>query len=73
VKYYIAPYEIRNGHLMQGHYFKEIANPGNRFDPKRKWDLFPYRPPPGAPNALPLKWRRFYDFPDAFLKHENAT
>jgi len=62
VKYYIAPYEVRDGHLGQDHFFKEIDNPRNR------WELFPYQPPAGATDALPLKWRRFYDFPDRFLK-----
>jgi hypothetical protein len=61
-KYYIEPYEVRDGHLGQGHLFKEIDNPRNR------WELFPYQPPADATDALPLKWRRFYDFPDRFLK-----
>jgi hypothetical protein len=68
VKYYIAPYEIRAGYLGQGHRFKEVRNPRNRFDKNRSWDLFLYRPPIGATNAMPPKWLRFVDFLNMFLR-----
>jgi len=71
IKYYIAPYEVRNGLLQQGHEFKEIDNPRHRFEGLRRCELFSYRPPLGALDALPPKWRRLYDFPNGFLKHDH--
>jgi hypothetical protein len=71
VKYFIAPYTVVNGELMQSHYFKEVPNPRNRFDAGRKWELFSfYNPIPGTKNAMPLNWRRFVDFPNVLLKAE---
>ena len=77
VKYYIAPYAVQNGLLTQGHHFKEIANPRNRFDAGRKWELFTFHNPPPRTrdasgetliNALPPNWRRFIDFPNVLLR-----
>ena len=69
VKYFVAPYEMRGEELGQGHHFKEVPNPRNRFDPGGTWELFSfYRPKPGVKNAMPPNWFRFYDFPNTLLK-----
>ena len=71
VKYYIAPYELRDGRLGQGHFFKEVPNPNNRFDRNRSWELFNrYRPARGAWNAMPRKWLRLVDFPNSLKDYE---
>jgi hypothetical protein len=70
IKYYIAPYGVQGDKLAQGHYFKEVSNPNNRFDRNRTWELFPYRPPPGAPNAMPPNWVRLSDFPHTALRNQ---
>ena len=41
IKYYIAPYAVQGDKLAQGHYFKEVSNPNNRFDRNRTWETFP--------------------------------
>jgi hypothetical protein len=69
VKYYVEPLSYSNGIAKQGHEFKEVSNPHNKFYPERNWDLFHYRPNPGHWNALPEKWIRLFKFPSELGKH----
>jgi hypothetical protein len=64
VKYYVAPFHFVNGHLGQGHMFKEITNPQHRFDTSRNWDLLSHWIPPADEwNTLPRKYVRLVFFP----------
>lgn len=64
VKYYVAPFYFVNGHLGQGHRFKEISNPQHRFDTSHNWDLLSHWVPPANEwNTLPRKYVRLVFFP----------
>jgi hypothetical protein len=74
VKFYIAPFHFTNGVLSQTHKFKEVANPRNRFDPHRSWELFTRRASTGIPptilTTVPRKWLRLINFPDGIKDYE---
>jgi hypothetical protein len=69
VKFYIAPFEEKDGDVSQTHKFMELANTRNRFDRHRKWELFTRRGSTGLPptmlTAMPPKWLRLMNFPDS--------
>jgi len=74
VKFYISPFQVSNGFVSQTHKFKEVANPRNRFDPHRSWELFTRRASTGRPpkmlTAVPRKWLRLVNFPDSIKDYE---
>jgi len=69
VKYYVEPLSWANGIVGQGHLFKEVSNPHNKFNPTRNWSLFHYRPTTDHWNKLPAKWIRLVNFPDELGIH----
>jgi hypothetical protein len=69
VKYYVEPLAYANGILAQGHRFKEICNPYNKFDTARNWELLHYRPTGDGWDALPAKWIRLVNFPNELRHH----
>jgi hypothetical protein len=75
VKFYMASLEMgENGYISQTHKFMEIANPRNRFDRDRSWELFTRRAstgiPPAMATAMPSKWLRLQNFPDSLKDYE---
>jgi hypothetical protein len=64
VKFYIAHFLQVNGILGQGHLFKELTNPGHRFDHTRDWSLLNNWNPPPSWNTMPKKYIRLVFFPD---------
>lgn len=76
IKFYLAPFEFRNGIVSQTHQFEEVANPNNRFDPHRSWELFTRRASTGSPpemlTAPPRKWLRLVNFPDSIKDYEEG-
>jgi hypothetical protein len=74
VKFYLAPFEFRDGIVSQTHQFKEEANPNNKFDVRRSWELFTRRASTGKPPEMmmgpPRKWLRLVNFPDSIKDYE---
>ena len=57
VIFYAEPLVFSGDTLFHGHVFKEVPNPRHRFGTDKDWTLLSrWRPPAGAPNALPDKW-----------------
>jgi hypothetical protein len=74
VKFYIAPFQEKDGDVSQTHKFMELANTRNRFDRHRRWELFTRRGSTGLPptmlTAMPLKWLRLINFPESIKDYE---
>jgi hypothetical protein len=67
---YGEPMEWVNGILAQGHRFKEILNPHNKFDRTLDWSMLHYMPLANRGwDALPENWIRLVNFPDELRKH----
>jgi len=68
IKFYTEPLAFFDGKMSQGHKYKELSNPHNKFQADRKWDLLYYKPNSGnldgrSWDALPDKWIRLVNFP----------
>jgi hypothetical protein len=77
IKYYTEPLALSDGTLSQGHRYKELSNPHNRFQPNRNWDLLFYKPTTAKSigrtwDALPEKWIRLVNFPNELNSHRET-
>ena len=71
VKYYSSMEEFRPDGILLTHQYREISNPGNRFDTTRDWALFQSpSSPTSAWNGLPPKWKRLIRLPDGPLRFD---
>jgi hypothetical protein len=70
VKFYVAPFEYKDGFIGQTHAFFEISNPNNKFDKSANWDLLRnWLPKQQQWNMMPPKWVRLLYFPLRELPH----
>jgi hypothetical protein len=74
VKYYTSRIVWRDGAVTHVQAFKEFSNPGNRFDPKRNWNMFAESDETARPNEdgeftdVPQRWRRLIYYPQGAPK-----
>jgi hypothetical protein len=60
VKFYVSLFTLHDGVMMHRHWYKEISNPRNKFDPNRNWGIFRIYPVTSAWNGMPRKWHRIF-------------
>lgn len=62
--FYTTPIEFDGSNMKEQHRFLEVNDKRNKFDTRRDRSLFNrWRPPEGAANGMPPKWRRLINFP----------